>query len=179
LIIAVVAGVAACGGTSVSPSGARSTGVMPADSSPASGESPQPTAWPGQAVLAINALGAGDNEIAKAIADFSEATANEDLVRMRGAAIGLQNLLTGLSRSVDQVAAYPPMAPMAAEYRAALASMQTGAKALVTAIDAGDARGIVDATSQITIGMRAYGPIRAELADWVDQATRQQRLLVK
>jgi hypothetical protein len=68
---------------------------------------------------------------------------------------------------------------MAAEYRAALASMQTGAKALVTAIDAGDARGIVDATSQITIGMRAYGPIRAELADWVDQATRQQRLLVK
>ena len=40
----------------------------------------------------------GDAEIAKAVADLSEAVANEDLVRMRAGAIGLENLIDGLSK---------------------------------------------------------------------------------
>lgn len=179
--------VAACGGGtapgSLAPAAsgsAAAVGSAPSSGgSPAPGETPRPTAWPGEAVLGINDLGAGDNEIAKAVADFSEAVAAEDLVRMRGAAIGLQNLVTSLSRSVDRISGYPPMATMAGRYRVALAQMLDGSRDLVTALDAGDAAGIVAATGTITTGMQAYGEIRPELADWVNQAIQQQRLLTK
>src|SRR5690348_4610800 len=111
----------------------------------------------------MTGLAAGDNEIAKAVADFSEAAAAEDLARMRAAAVGLENLVTGLGRSVDGIAAYPPMAGLAAAYRAAFAPMVDGSGQLVTAIDAGDATAIVAATQRITDGMQAYGGVRSQL----------------
>ena len=71
------------------------------------------------------------------------------------------------------------MAGLVDQYRTAFAAMLDGARRLQDAIDAGDAKGIVDATGRITEGMRAYGAIRAPLSSWVEQATTQQRLLVK
>jgi hypothetical protein len=180
LIVAVVvaAMIAGCGNP---PSPGRPSGSATADASgpPASGASPQPTAWPGNAVLGIVGLGAGDTELAKAVADFSEAVAAEDLVRMRGAAGGLQNLIGGLSKEVDRIAIYPPMAGLVDQYRAAFTAMREGARQLQDAIDAGDANAIVSGTSRITDGMRLYGQIRAPLSAWVEQAVTQQRLLVK
>ena len=174
--------VAACGPSttqstaSAAPvSAAPSASAMPAGSGP----TPKPTAWPGNAVLGIVGLGAGDNEIAKAVADFSEAVAAEDLVRMRGAAGGLENLLTGLNKQVDRIAIYPPMAGLVDQYHAAFAAMIDGSRELRTAIDAADANGILTATQRITEGMALYGQIRGPLSAWVEQATEQQRLLVK
>lgn len=156
-------------------SAAPSASAAPADSGP----TPKPTAWPGNAVLGIVGLGAGDNEIAKAVADFSEAVAAEDLVRMRGAAGGLENLLTGLNHQVDRIAIYPPMAGLVDQYHAAFGAMIDGSRKLRTAIDAADANGILTATQRITEGMALYGQIRGPLSAWVEQATEQQRLLVK
>ena len=181
ILVAVI--LAACGSTT--PSGSAAAGsVVPAVPSasiaPAgSGPSPQPTPWPGNAVLGIVGLGAGDNEIAKAVADFSEAVAAEDLVRMRGAAGGLENLVTGLNHQVDRIAIYPPMAGLVDQYHAAFGAMLDGSRKLRAAIDAGDANAILSATERITEGMTAYGEIRGPLSAWVEQATAQQRLLVK
>ncbi len=175
--------VSACGpstttapGASAGPvSAAPSASVAPAGSGP----TPKPTAWPGNAVLGIVGLGAGDNEIARAVADFSEAVAAEDLVRMRGAAGGLENLLTSLNAQVDRIAIYPPMAGLVDQYHAAFGAMIDGSRKLRTAIDAADSNGILTATQRITEGMALYGQIRGPLSDWVEQATEQQRLLVK
>ena len=174
--------VAACG-PSTTPSTASTGPVSAAPSASAapagSGPTPKPTAWPGNAVLGIVGLGAGDNEIAKAVADFSEAVAAEDLVRMRGAAGGLENLLTELNHQVDRIAIYPPMAGLVDQYHAAFGAMIDGSRKLRTAIDAADANGILTATQRITEGMALYGQIRGPLSAWVEQATEQQRLLVK
>ena len=65
--------VAACGPstTSSAPSAAPVSAAPSASVAPAgSGPSPQATPWPGNAVIGIVGLGAGDNEIAKAVADF-------------------------------------------------------------------------------------------------------------
>jgi hypothetical protein len=175
--------VAACGpSTTDAPrasvaagSAAPSASVGPVGSGP----SPQATPWPGNAVIGIVGLGAGDNEIAKAVADFSEAVAAEDLVRMRGAAGGLENLLTGLNLQVDRIAIYAPMAGLVDQYHAAFGAMIDGSRKLRTAIDAADANGILTATQRITEGMALYGQIRGPLSAWVEQATEQQRLLVK
>jgi len=182
LVVAVAVVVAALiGGCGNPPSPGRPSGSASADASGplASGATPQPTAWPGNAVLGIIGLGTGDTELAKAVADFSEAVAAEDEVRMRGAAIGLQNLISGLSKDVDRIAIYPPMAGLVDQYRAAFTPMQEGARQLQDAIDAGDAKAVVSAISRITDGMRVYGQIRAPLSAWVEQAIAQQRLLVK
>ena len=61
---------------SASPSSASETSQSGATTS---GPTPQPTRWPAPAVTGITGLGAGDTEIAKAVADFSEAVAAEDL----------------------------------------------------------------------------------------------------
>jgi hypothetical protein len=184
LILAAIV-VVACGSATPSGSTTPSSGLVgPAvpsaiDGPAGSGPTPQPTAWPGNAVLGIVGLGAGDNEIAKAVADFSEAVAAEDLVRMRGAAGGLENLVTGLGHQVDRIAIYPPMAGLVDQYHVAFGAMLDGSRKLRAAIDAGDADAILSATQRITEGMAAYGEIRGPLSAWVEQATAQQRLLVK
>jgi hypothetical protein len=162
---------------SAAPSALPST---PAASGPSASDGVRPSAspWPKDAVLSITALGAGDSEIAKAVADFSEATAAEDLTRMRGAAIGLGNLVTGLSADVDRIAAYPPMAGLATKYRAAFGPMSEGSAALVKALDAGDTNGITAALQRLTDGFVAYGAVREELDDWVGQLPDQQHFYV-
>ncbi len=163
----------------VASSAATSSGATTSGGATGSGgPRPSATPWPRDAVTALTALGAGDSEIAKAVADFSEATAAEDLTRMRGAAIGLDNLVKGLSADVDQIAAYPPMAGLAAKYRAAFGPMSTGSEALVKALDAGDSNGITAAIQQITDGFVAYGVVRQELDDWVGQLPDQQHFYV-
>jgi hypothetical protein len=163
----------------VGPSGLAASSAPTGSGPTSSGPTPQPTRWPVPAVHGIAGLGGGDAEIAKAVADFSEAVAAEDLKRMRAAAIGLQTLITGLGTSVDQIAGYAPMASLATRYRTAFAPMLDGSRALVTAIDAGDATGIVNATGRITEGMQAYGAVRSELSDWVDELPDQQHMLVE
>jgi hypothetical protein len=175
--------------TSVAPGASASAPTAPAASatgapggsgSVTSGSgSPGPTGtpWPKDAALALTALGSGDAEIAKAVADFSEAVANEDLVRMRGAAIGLKNLVDSLIPKIPAIEAYPPMHDLAAGYRAALTPMSAGAADLIKALDAGDANGILAATQVITQGFTAYGNLRQQISDWVGQLPDQQHYL--
>jgi len=181
----VVAVAVACSGTNPA-SGAPATSRSPAPSgvegplvpSPNAGGSggpgPSATPWPRDVVFALTALGGGDGEIAKAVADLSEAVANEDLVRMRAGAIGLENLIDGLSKQFVGLQGYPPTAGLLARYQAAFGPIRDGAAALVKALDAGDANGIVAATQQITTGMTAYGALRQEISDWVTQLPDQQ-----
>lgn len=189
LALAVVVAVA-CTGTNPA-SGAPATSRSPAPSGisgpvvPSSGAGgsggpgPSATPWPRDAMFALTALGGGDGEIAKAVADLSEAVANEDLVRMRAGAIGLENLIDGLSKQFVGLQGYPPLAGLLAEYRAAFGPIHDGAAALVKALDAGDANAILAATQQITTGMAAYGTLRQELSDWVTQLPDQQNFPVR
>jgi hypothetical protein len=181
----LVAGAVACSGTnpgSATPAASRGPApsgiegpVVPSSGAGASGgPGPSATPWPRDAMFALTAIGGGDGEIAKAIADLSEAVAAEDLVRMRAGAIGLENLTAGLAKSLPTLSSYSPMADLATRYRAALGPIHDGAVALVAALDAGDANGIAAATEQITTGMTAYGALRQELSDWVTQLPDQQ-----
>ena len=164
---------------SPAPSGVVGPVVPSSDAGGSGGPRPSATPWPRDAMFALTALGAGDSEIAKAVADLSEAVANEDLVRMRAGAIGLENLIDGLSKQFVGLQGYPPTGNLVAEYRAAFGPMRDGAAALVAALDAGDANGIVAATQQITTGMTTYGTLRKELSDWVTQLPDQQAFPVR
>lgn len=183
LLVALLVAVGCGSTTTSSPSGptasARASDSTASGRAGSGGPTPQPTRWPITVIHAMTALGAGDNEIAKAVADISEAVAAEDLARMRSAAVGLHDLVTALGTNVDQIAAYPPMAGLATDYRAAFGPIVDGSTRLRAAIDAGNATDIVAATQQITSGMQAYGKVRGALSDWVDQLPDQQRLLVK
>jgi len=156
------------------PSGVAGPVVPSSDVGGSGGPQPSATPWPRDAMFAITALGGGDGEIAKAVADLSEAVANEDLVRMRAGAIGLENLIDDLSKQFVGLQGYPPTPGLLAEFQAAFGPIHDGAAALVKALDAGDANGIVAATQQITTGMTAYGALRQDLSDWVTQLPDQQ-----
>ena len=77
---------------------------------------------------------------------------------MRAGAIGLENLIDGLSKQFVGLQGYPPTGGSRwPSTGPAFGPIHDGAAALVKALDAGDANGIVAATQQITTGMAAYG----------------------
>jgi hypothetical protein len=183
----LVASAVACSATqrpSGAPSASSSPGVVgpvvpPSGGGGSEGPRPSATPWPRDTVFSLTAIGAGDAEIAKAVADISEAVANEDLVRMRAGAIGLENLVDGLSKQLPGLDGYPATQPFAGRLRTAYGSIHDGAAALVAALDAGDSNGIVTAMQGITTGMTAYGAARQELSDWVEQLPDQQHFPVR
>jgi hypothetical protein len=157
-------------------------GASPESSSPAgSGDvppTPRPTAWPGNAVLGIDALGVADGQILAAIRDFNQAIATEDLVLMRKAADGLAGLDI-LLPNLDKINIFEPMRSFADRYGAAIRAISAAAKNLRKAIDARDAASITASSQALVAGLTLYTGVQAELATWVEQATTQQKLLTR
>jgi hypothetical protein len=185
--------VAACGGTSVTPSGpavsagpklgpAAPSGTAPSGS-PAAGTSDTPNPsqprWPGTTVLAVIALGAADGEIEKAGADLQAAADARDLRKMWGAADGLAKMIDSLMPDIDRLEIYPATQPAAAMYRKAFPELSAGAKQLRDAITNGDANGIVAGSQAIATGLADYSPVRIVIGGLVEQAIVQQHLLVE
>lgn len=176
--VALVAG--GCGDGSRPTSGSSQVGVADASSSPGLSGDPGPaaTAWPGNAVLGIEALGTADGQILAAINDFNRGIATEDLTLMRRAADGLAGLDV-LLPNMAKINIYEPMRPFAARYEAAITGMVAAAKAVRSAIDAGDAAAITTSSKALIASLGAYTDVQPELASWVDQSIKQRRLLVK
>ena len=175
---ALVAG--ACGdGSRPTPSSSQAAGAG-ASSSPGSSGDPGPaaTAWPGNAVLGIEALGSSDAQILAAINDFNRGIATEDLALMRRAADGLAGLDV-LLPNMAKINIYEPMRPFAARYEAAITGIVASAKQVRSAIDAGDAAAITTSSQALIASLGAYTAVQPELASWVDQSIKQRRLLVK
>ncbi|HEY7735367.1 MAG TPA: hypothetical protein VH813_01085 [Candidatus Limnocylindrales bacterium] len=168
--------VIACGSTAGSPS-ARPSPSPSVSLGP--DESPLPTPWPGGTVDAIIVLAAADGEIAEAGADLQRAAQTEDLDLMRRAATGLADVIAGNEPNVGALAAYPPLAPVAAKYQAAFPMMLDGARALSTAIDTGDATAIASASQQLAEGLRLYGALRPDIGTLAGRAIEMKRVLVK
>jgi len=166
--------VSACGGTaSPTPATASASGA----SSASSGATPRPTAWPGNAVVGIEALGVADGEIRRGIADFSQGVASEDLALMRRAADGLAGVDVLLSNA-DRIDIFSPMQPLAAELRVVLPAISGASEDLRTAIDAGDAEAIPTASARLAVALTAYAELQPTLAGFVLEAIEQRRLLV-
>ena len=175
--------VVACGTTapSGSASGAPSptTGSGPSTGPGGSGSpGPKPTAWPGNAVLGIEALGAADNQIGAAINDLNQGIANQDLALMRRAADGLAGVDV-LLPNMDKISIFEPMRPFADKYGAAIRAISASAKALRTAIDAGDGPGITASSRDLLAALEQYAEVQPELASWVEQSIEQRRLLLR
>ena len=190
--------VTACGSSSVTPSGSAATGGLlgpgvdpsgaagpasPAGGGSSSGSSsaPDPSQphWPGTTVLAVIALGAADGEIQKAGADLQAAADAEDLNAIRGAADGLAKMIDGLIPNIERLDVYEGTRPVAALYRKAFPEISAGAKQLRDSIVNGDADGIAAGSRAIAAGLADYAPIRQHIADLVEQAILQQRLLTE
>ncbi|HUQ78050.1 MAG TPA: hypothetical protein VM427_04160 [Patescibacteria group bacterium] len=167
--------VAACG--TVGPSDG-SPGTSPVASDPG-GAGPSPSRWPSAAVEAMMALGAADAEIAKAGVDLEDAVNKQDLKAMWGAADGLAKMIDGLAPNVDSLESYEGTKPMADRYRVAFPDIGGGARQLRDAITAGDSAGVVAGSQRLAKGLAAYGPMRRDLGDLVEQAVLQKRLLVR
>jgi hypothetical protein len=169
-----------CGDRSpATPTGSVGSGSG-ASASPGSSSNPGPKAstWPGNAVLGVEALGAADGPILAAINDFNHGIATEDLPLMRRAADGLAGLDV-LLPNMEKISLYEPMRSFADRYGAAIRGIVASAKAVRSAIDAGDAAAITT-TSQALIGsLNAYTDVQPELATWVSQSIEQRRLLVR
>ena len=186
--VLVALAVSACGGmaATATPGGAE-TPTPAGAGSPTAGRSgaasgvaatPRPTPWPGNAVLAIEALGVADNEVREAINDFNEGVATEDLGLMRKAAAGLSGIDV-LLPNVERIEAFEPMRPLATQYRAAIPEIAAAAREVTEAIDARDAEAIGASSSRLARGLSLYAELQPELAGWVEQSIEQQRLLVR
>jgi hypothetical protein len=175
---ALVAG--ACGDSSPpTPGRSQAVGAAASSSPGSSGDpGPQATAWPGNAVLGIEALGSADGQILAAINEFNRGIATEDLALMRRAADGLAGLDV-LLPNMAKINIYEPMRPFATRYEAAIRGIVAAAKAVRSAIDAGDAAGITTSSRALITSLGAYTDVQPELASWVDQSIKQRRLLVK
>jgi hypothetical protein len=179
LVVALALVAGACGDGSRVTSSASPL-LAGASSSPGSSGDPGPqaTAWPGNAVLGIEALGTADGQILAAINDFNRGIATEDLALMRRAADGLAGLDV-LLPNMAKINIYEPMRPFAARYEAAITGIVAAAKAVRNAIDAGDAAAITTSSKALITSLGAYTDVQPELASWVDQSIKQRRLLVK
>jgi hypothetical protein len=169
--------VAACGGAPASGSAAGSA----AASAPASGSgaaTPRPTAWPGNAVLGIEALGVSDGEIRKGMRDLGRGVAEEDLALMRHAADGLAGVDV-LVANADRIAIFPPMVGLADGLREVLPRIADASARLRTAIDDGDGAAISETAVELTEALSDYARLQPELAMWVEQSIDQQRMLVR
>jgi hypothetical protein len=180
LAVALALSAGGCGdGARVTSSASPAVGAGASSSPGTSGDSgPQATAWPGNAVLGIEALGTADGQILAAINDFNRGIATEDLALMRRAADGLAGLDV-LLPNMAKINIYEPMRPFAARYEAAITGIVAAAKAVRSAIDAGDAAAITTSSRALIASLGAYTAVQPELASWVDQSIKQRRLLVK
>jgi hypothetical protein len=179
--------------TSPTPSGGSAAAVGPsaspgssaggtADTSPGGSAdgapTPRPTAWPGNAVLGITALGVADGQILAAVNDFKTGITTENLALMRKAADGLTGLDV-LLPNLDKINIFEPMRSFADRYGAAIRSMISSATALRSAIDAKDAAAITTASEALIASLSLYSTVQPELAAWVEQSTTQQKLLLR
>ena len=179
LFVALVAG---CGGTAA-PTGSPSAsgGAPSASGAAASGDvaaTPRPTAWPGNTVLAIEALGVSDGEIRKGIVDLSRGIEEEDLALMRRAADGLAGVDV-LLPNVERIAVFAPMQGLAGGLRSVLPRISESAARLRQSIDDRDGEAISASTIDLTEALGDYARLQPELAMWVEQSIDQQRMLVR
>jgi hypothetical protein len=179
VFLAVVIG---CGPTTSPPSSVASPVAVVPQVSPSGSvdpsATPRPTAWPGNAVLGIDALGVADGQILAAINDFNKAVATEDLALMRRAADGLAGLDV-LLPNITRIDIFEPMRPFADRYEAAIQAMSSAAKDLRAAIDGHDAARITSSSQALVSSFSSYAAVQPELAAWVEQSTEQRRLLLK
>lgn len=180
LIVVIALVVGGCGDgrpTTVSASPPpNSGGPSSPDASAEAG--PKPTPWPGNAVIGVTALGAADGQILAALNDLGRGIATEDLALIRRAAdflAGLDVLLPNL----EKIEIYEPMVPFAERYGAAMRGIIAAAKAVRSAIDAGDATAITTTTGALIESLGAYTDVQPELADWVEQSIAQRRLILR
>jgi hypothetical protein len=71
------------------------------------------------------------------------------------------------------------MRPFADSYGAAIRGMVAAAKAVRSAIDAGDAGAITTSSQALIDSLRAYTDVQPELATWVGESIKQRRLLLR
>ena len=166
------------GGTPVAVGPSSSPGTSLPAGSGAVPPTPQPTAWPGNAVLGIDALGVADGQILAAINDFNQGVATEDLALMRKAADGLAGLDV-LLPNLDKINIFEPMRSFADRYGAAVRAISSAAKDVRAAIDAGNAASITTSSQALVAALTLYTAVQPDLAAWVEQSTTQQRLLTR
>jgi hypothetical protein len=175
LVVLVALFAAACGnGGPVVPTLAP---LSPAASG-SGGVAPVATPWIGSAVFGIEALGIADGQIGQATSDLSAAIANEDLAKMRSAAAGLAGVDV-LLPNMDKLRQEPAMRSFADRYETAIKAVSAGGKALVAAIDKGDAKAIASSTQDLLDGLKLYTALQGELANWVEQMPEQKRMLTQ
>jgi hypothetical protein len=185
-LLAVVA--VACGSASgpltatvppiVAPSSSAAAGASGGPGDQPSG-SAQPRRWATNAVSAMIALGAIDEEIRRAGIDLQGAVQAEDLKKMWGAADGLAKLIDSQLSNIDSLDQEPATQAIAKIYHASFPEISSGAKQLRDAITAGNSDGIVTGTQKLLDGLNAYAPARPLLEDLVQEALTQKRLYLE
>jgi hypothetical protein len=177
LPLLIVAFAVGCGtppqGASVTPS-AEATASVTGSAQPGA----KPTAWPGNAVIGIEAMGVADGQIAAGLNDLNRAIATEDLGLMRRAADGLAGTDV-LLRNVDRIKGFEPMRSFAERYAAAVSAISSAATSLRSAIDAEDATAITTSSKALIAALGSYTDVQPDLAAWVEQSITQRRLLTQ
>jgi hypothetical protein len=177
--VAVLVAVAACAEPAVrSPSPSASASAA-AEASGRPSDRPSTTRWPTPVLSGVKALGLGDREIQEALTDLERAAATEDVALMQSAANGLVAIIEHLEPSVDAIEDYPRTQQVAGQYRAAFPSLLEGARQVRDSLVAGDPSGVAAGSRVVSEGVAAYGLLREELAELVNEAIFQERVLLR
>jgi len=135
--------------------------------------------WPSDVIDAAIALAVLDNGIKQAVADMSTAAAQEDTRLLLGAATGLAAIVEKSTPSAQLLSTFPDTQQVGASYVPVLASLDTAATAMATALRDGDGPGVQSASAQLGVAFTAYAGVRDAMINVADQALLMKRALVQ
>jgi hypothetical protein len=171
--------IAACTGTSPSTAPGGSFNPLPTLGLLGSGETPAATRWPATVVESVVALGAADQDFAKAGTDLNNAVQAGDLPALLRASSDTKTFLEGNQKNIPALQAYPPLKALGDKLAPAYAQMLAGVTQIHDSLVSGNSAGVTTGFQQFVAGSAAYGDARAELADAAEQAIFMKKGLLR
>jgi len=163
----------ACSNSTASPSPAAAVATP---GPVGTGATPKPTAWPGDTVSAMIALGADDDSFQQLAKDLQTTVDNGDLQGMLRVTNDGLTFLKGAQKNIPHLQDYSETKAIGDALAAAYGQMISGLQQIHDSLVSGNAAGVTAGFQQFAAGNEAYGALRAELSDKAQQAIFMQRI---
>jgi hypothetical protein len=172
----VVALVVACTSTTTPSPTVAGPGASGIDGS---GAAPNATPWPSDVVDGIIGLGGADSQFQQIGNDLQNDVNTGNLAQMLTDTTNILTFLTGAQKNIPLVQAYGPTKSIGDRIAPAYAQMIAGVQQIHDSLVASNGAGVTAGFTTFVAGNSAYGAVRQELGDLVNQAVFMKRIYYK